>query len=355
MRTGTWINVTPPGAILNKPLGCQNFGADTIGVDPAHPSDLYTHFDCQGIWKSTDYGATWTGPINKGFNKSAVSDCAGGITVAGGISGGAPAIYQSCIRGEGTGFWKSVDGGVKWTRYFVAPTGADRQDYYAPVVDPNDPNHLLMAGHEMNVLVESADGGKNWTAVSMPNGMMENGGTAAVFFINTGAASSTRGSWLWIGQQSGGKYGTWRTADKGANWAKVDNNEHPHGASQIFQPDAKGVVYMAGAYSAKGWGVLRSPDYGQTWAHVGGTNNQSVVFGSTKNVYSLLGWAVGIGGTAGPNFEVAAQPGTDNWTTPTTPAELTQGAGEVATTNDGTHTIYVGAMWTSGLWRYVEP
>jgi len=131
MTTGTWINVTPPGAILNKPLGCQNFGAATIGVDPAHPADLYTHFDCQGIWKSTDYGATWTGPINKGFNKSAVSDCAGGITVAAGTSGGAPAIYQSCIRGEGTGFWKSIDGGVKWTRHFIAPTDANRQDFYA--------------------------------------------------------------------------------------------------------------------------------------------------------------------------------------------------------------------------------
>ena len=92
-----------------------------------------------------------------------------------------PTIYESCIRGTGTGFWKSVDGGVNWTRYFVAPSGASRQDYYPPVVDPYDENHLLMAGHEQDSLVESIDGGQHWTAVSIDGRMLQNGGTAAIF------------------------------------------------------------------------------------------------------------------------------------------------------------------------------
>src|SRR5438309_572594 len=74
---GTWVNVTPAGVKLTDDPGCGNYGTGSIQADPARPSDLYTEFNCQGIWKSTDYGASWTGPINKGSNGAAVSDCAG--------------------------------------------------------------------------------------------------------------------------------------------------------------------------------------------------------------------------------------------------------------------------------------
>jgi hypothetical protein len=352
---GTWINVTPTAIDLTDALSCGNYGSESVQVDPAHPSNLYTEFNCQGIWKSTDYGATWTGPINTGANGAAVSDCAGGITIAPSSTATVPTIYESCIRGSGTGFWKSVDGGVNWTLYFVAPSGASRQDYYPPVVDPYDPNHLLMAGHEMDYLVESVDGGQTWTNDSMNSGMMENGGTGAIFFINTGNASTTRETWLWMGQQSGGIYGTWRTANNGGTWVQVDKNEHPHGIAQIYQPDSSGVVYMSGAYSTLGWGVLRSSDYGQTWVHVGLTSNENVVFGTSKNVYSMFGYPVGPGGTNNPAFEIAAQPGTGTWVAPGTPSGLTQGSAQITVVNDGTHNIFVGAMWNNGVWRYIEP
>ena len=74
-----------------------------------------------------------------------------------------PLVRDPHQLGTGLGFWKSLDGGVNWTSYFVAPTGASRQDYYPPVGDPYDPNHLVMAGHEMDYLVESVDGGHTWT------------------------------------------------------------------------------------------------------------------------------------------------------------------------------------------------
>jgi hypothetical protein len=334
-------------------LACGNYGTETVQVDPMHPSNLYTEFNCQGIWKSTDYGATWTGPINTGSNGTTISDCAGGITVAPSSTANVPTIYESCIRGSGTGFWKSVDGGVNWTRYFVAPSGSSRQDYYPPVVDPYNENHLLMAGHEQDFVVESVDGGQTWSNVSIASGMLENGGTGAIFFINTGNAATTNGTWLWMAQQSGGVYGTWRTNNAGTSWVHVDNNEHPHGSSQIYQPDNKGVVYMAGAYSALGWGVLRSADYGQTWTHVGGTSNEMVVFGTPSNVYAML--ACACTGAPGTFFTVAAQPGTGTWANPSVPSGLTNGAAQVSVVNDGTHNILVGAMWVAGVWRYVEP
>jgi fibronectin type 3 domain-containing protein len=366
---GTWINVTPAGVDLTDNL-CGNNGTQSVEADPSNPSNLYAEFNCQGIWKSTDYGATWTGPINTGANAATVSDCVGGITVSPSGGDGSPSMggdgpptkdradptmYQGCIRGSGEGFWKSVDGGVNWTKHFVAPGGVTRQDYYAPLVDPYDENHLIMAGHEQDSIVESVDGGQRWTAVPLDIGMLTNGRTGFVFFINTGNAATTRGTWLWIGEQSGGLNGTWRTANSGATWVQVDMNEHPLGAAQIFQPDSNGVVFMAGSNSILGQGVLRSADYGQTWTHVGLTNNESVVFGTSKNVYAMFGFAAGPGGTFDSSFELAAQPGDGTWVAPGTPAGLTQGAAQISGVNDGSNNILVGAMWNSGLWRYIEP
>jgi hypothetical protein len=174
-------------------------------------------------------------------------------------------------------------------------------------------------------------------------------------FINTGVASTTRVTWLWLAEQSGGVVGTWRTANSGSTWTKVETHEHPLGSAQIYQPNNSGVVYMAGVYSPLGWGVLRSVDYGQTWTHVGGPNNQMVVFGTSKNVYSMAGGAVGIGGVLDPAFQVSSQPGTGTWVMPGTPPGMTQGTAQISVTNDGTSNILVGAMWNNGVWRYIEP
>src|SRR6202142_3591389 len=97
---GTWINVTPAGVDLTDNL-CGNDGTQSVEADPSNPSNLYTEFNCQGIWKSTDYGATWTGPINTGKNAAKVSDCVGGITVSPSGGAGPPTIYQGCIQGSG--------------------------------------------------------------------------------------------------------------------------------------------------------------------------------------------------------------------------------------------------------------
>jgi hypothetical protein len=337
--TGTWINVTPAGV---SPVNCTG-GTHSVQADAAHPSNLYAEFDCYGVYKSTDYGMTWTGPINTGTNGASVTDCQGGIAIAPGSTASVPTIFLACIRGGGIGFWKSVDAGVNWTKYNVAP-GGNRQDYVQPAIDPHDPNHLIMVGHEFDSTVESTDGGQTWTAVPLNNGMLQNGGSAYGFFIDTGNATTTRTTFLWMG----GNAGTWRTTDSGTTWTQVDKNQVPGGTAQIYQPDANGVVYMAGFNSALGSGVLRSSDYGQTWAHVGQIANEEIVTGTPKNVYAMYGQA------PNPNFEVASQPGTGQWILPGTPTALLSAA-QFAVVNNGTNNILVGAMWASGMWRYVEP
>jgi photosystem II stability/assembly factor-like uncharacterized protein len=247
------------------------------------------------------------------------------------------------------GFWKSVDGGVNWTKYVVTPTG--RQDYYPPVVDPYDDQHLLMAGHEFDpqTIVESTNGGQTWSLVTLASGMQGSYHSPTIFFINTGNAATTRGTWLWIGDYPN-NYGTWRTTNSAATWTKVDSTNYI-GAAQLYQPDNNGVVFMAGSNG----GVVTSTDYGQTWTHVGPNSYESIVFGTSKNVYAMYGYPVGAGNSAPPAFQVASQPGTGTWVSPSTPSGLIQGPAQAAVVNNGTNSILVGAMWNSGLWRYIEP
>lgn len=367
---GIWTNVTPSSVNLTSNLDCGNYGTESVQADTANAGVLYTEFNCQGIYKSTDYGATWTGPINTGTNGAVVGDCAGGITVA--PNGATPTIYEACIRGgnistgasasgSAQGFWKSTDGGVNWTSYNITPLAASRQDVYPPVIDPYDTAHLLMAGHEQDFILESTNGGATWASIPLncPGSgqtMCENGGTASIFFINTGSSGATRTTWLWIGQTNGGTYGTWRTTNGGASatWTAVSKNEHPHGSSQIYQIGTTGAVFMAGAYAAGGWGVQRSLDYGQTWQQVGATTIETNVWGTSNAIYAMYGYPVGIGGTNNASFEHASVPGNTGWANYNVPTGLAQGSAWIATVNNGANNIFVGGMWNSGLWRYME-
>jgi hypothetical protein len=336
---------------------CGNFGTKAIRIDPTKPEVAYTTFNCQGIWKSSDYGMTWQGPVNTGMHGAELTDCAGALSIAEGPSG--PILYAACIRGSGVGFWRSDNGGVDWTSYQVAPAppGASGQQFYPPAVDPYDGLHLLMAGHAMDLLVESTDGGQTWTSVTTDPAMAQNGGTTGIAFIDMGDPDKTRTTWLWLAAQAGGVIGTWRTEDSGTTWTHVDSNEHTNGTihSEVFQRGSTGVIYMAGIYSSLGSGVLRSADFGKTWTHVGEAAPEAIVIGSSKHIYTMFGWGPGPGNMVDPQLQVADADGAGSWTTPGTPPEMTQGPGQAAVTSDGTYNIVLVANYNAGLWRYVEP
>jgi hypothetical protein len=241
---------------------------------------------------------------------------------------------------------------VSWTNYRVAPSG-DRQDFYPPVVDPYNPNHLLMTGHHSSLIVQSLDGGQSWSEVPIADGMKRSGGTGFIFFIDTGRAETTKDTLIWTAEATGGKIGTWRTSDSGNTWTRVDSNEHPHGQMQIYQPDKNGTVFMPGLYSDLGAGVLRSTDYGETWTRVGIAMNEAAVFGTPKHVYAMYAWACG-GCALDPAFQSARQPGISGWERWSTPPKMAIGPAQAATVFDGNNYIVMTANWRGGLWRFVE-
>jgi hypothetical protein len=346
-----WENVTPAGiSLTNADFSNDNYGAQDVLVDPVRPSDLYAFFCHQGVYKSEDYGRSWK-KVNTGMNAAKIDSgkpwgeaidsdrCRDPKTP--------PTLYSAGSQGE---FWRSRDGGVSWESFALPDDGKARpQDGYDVDVDPYDGKHLILGFHEESGLAESSDGGETWSSVKLAS-EMATGISWYAFFIDTGEPAGTRKTWLMIAQATGGHDGTWRTDDGGANWTRVESNEHGHGSAQIFQ--AGGIVYMAGVYGTQGWGVYRSADFGATWKHIGLDGGQNGVFGTQKFIYAESG-----GANAGGIDQMGSEraPLADDMLWSAWAVHVGNGPKRAAVTNDGTHAIIVGGNWLSGLVRYVEP
>jgi hypothetical protein len=332
---GVWINVTPsdmPAAVLRPTANV--FGPGTIVGDPARPSDLYVGGSSAGLWKSTDYGFTWT------LINDTLPDVPRGTVIA--VAGTTPATIWAA--GYNT-IYKSTDGGATFTQTPLTVS------LYSLKVDPYDGTHLVSGLHEADGIVESIDGGATWQLLGGA-GFPTGGISWYPYFIDTGSAATTRKTWFALAQNGASAV---MTSDGGASWT-IPNGltglQHPHGNSQLYQNGA--TLFVAGLSGPEGQGVYRSTDAGASFMRVdSGQTPEALVWGTPKNVYAMYAWACA-GCDLGTQFEIAPQPGTD-WATATVPDELVIGPNSMVVTNDGTNSVFVGLMWDQGLWRYVEP
>jgi hypothetical protein len=348
---GQWENVTAPempASLFTAPSG---FGAGNIVQDPKRPTDMFVG-GYGSIWKSSDYGLHWSeiqsnpvppyGPLGHVLAVADDDGTTATLWVANPVGG--PKVYRS------------TDAGLTFTLVGTLTGGADN-NLYSIVVDPYDSKHLLSGFHETDGLCESTDGGDTWTYVGQ-TGWPSGGISWFPFFLDTGDAKTTRTTWLAIAQDGGSLV---VTRDGGSSWTipgGIGGLNHPHGNAGIFQLGP--TLFVGGTHSdgvtSVGDGVYESTDLGASWTQVN-PHGAGVVFGSSKNVYAMWSWACAQCTWDGIDVQdmVAAQPGTTWASGASTANGLNWGPNSVATTTDGTHTVYVGSMWSSGMWRYVEP
>ena len=342
---GVWKKVTPPDADPALFTGSSGFGMGNIVTDPARPSDLYVG-GYGSIWKSTNYGLTWS-KLNSNPNPPYLPL---GHVLA--VAGTTPAtLWMANVNGDQHVF-KSTDGGLTFTLTGAIPELPDAASLYSIVVDPNDATHLITGLHEQDQVLESIDGGATWKVASGA-GWPAGGISWFPFFIDTGSAATTSKTWFAIAQNGASAV---MTSDAGKTWATpkgIEKLQHPHGDTGLFQNGK--TLFVAGVAAASGDGVYRSTDLGVNWTRVA-QGSGGVVWGSPKNLYVMWGWACASCGLneGGPQYQTAAQPG-DTWSMGTVPDGLTWGPNSVAVTSDGSHSVFVGSMWATGLWRYVEP
>lgn len=189
--TGNIMSSTDKGATwtrnsLTIKLGGNESGRTTgerLQVDPNLGSTLFLGSSTDGLWKSTNYGSTWskvssfpvaTSPIGSGgisfvlFDKS--SGTAGTAT---------PTIYVGVLQ-TGTNFYKSTDGGATWQAVAGQPAFMPHQAalasnglLYMAYSDGPGPNGITAGGvYKYN----TASGA--WTTINPPSGQGGYGGVS---------------------------------------------------------------------------------------------------------------------------------------------------------------------------------
>ncbi|NOT33303.1 MAG: hypothetical protein HOP12_03940 [Candidatus Eisenbacteria bacterium] len=302
------------GASWSKTLFLNDStGVIDIAINPAHPETVYCatwervrHFTYRrafgpscGIWRSTNFGTTWT-RLQNGL--PAPSDDVGRIGLA--IAASSPStLYAQIIQGaalgyNGLGFYRTTDAGESWTRRdtgaaFLNAFGGFGWYFGETVVTPTNPSIVYATG--VNFL-RSTDGGVTWVN-------------------RTGSAHVDQHA-LWIDPANpaqlylGNDGGFFSSINSGANWTKSldlpitqfyagtidpffperlfggtqDNNSirTPTGATNdwlpmlggdgfyvLVDPTNNAIVFAESQYASGGAGLLRSTNFGFSGSFIG--------------------------------------------------------------------------------------
>ncbi|MDX6557823.1 MAG: hypothetical protein QOF72_872, partial [Blastocatellia bacterium] len=217
---------------LFKPLHWRSIGpfrggrTRAVAGVPSQPNVFYVAQVNGGVWKTDDYGRTWT-PIFDEQPTGSVGCIAVAPSDANIIYVGSGEGLQRPDLSVGDGIYRSNDAGKTWTHLALR----DGQQIPQIAVDPRDPNRLLVAvaGHpygpnQERGIFRSTDGGKSFEKVLYKD---ENTGGADVLIdpANPDIAyaalwEARQGPWenaAWSG--TGG--GIFKSTDNGKTWRQL--------------------------------------------------------------------------------------------------------------------------------------
>ncbi len=227
LAASVWSQTTDPrflSAFEWRMIGPFRAGR-TVGADgiAGQPNVFYIGVNNGGVWKTDDYGRTWS-PIFDSQPTGSIGTLAVAPSNPDVIYAGSGEGLQRPDLSVGDGVYKSTDGGKTWRN-----TGLrDGQQIAAMIVDPRNPDRVFVAvlGHPYG-----------------PNA----------------------------------ERGVFRTTDGGATWRKVLYKNEQTGASDLaFDPRNPQIVYAVlwqaqqgpwenGVFTGPASGIFKSTDGGDTW------------------------------------------------------------------------------------------
>ena len=227
-----------------------------------------------GVYKSTDGGATWS---NMGLEKT---KHIGRMLIH---PRDPETVYVAAVgdlwaQNPERGVYRTRDGGVSWERVLYIDENTGAIDL---VMDPNDPSTLFAAMYQRrrtgfgfngggpgSGIYRTMDGGENWTEMTegLPEGdkgrigldVYQQNGNVIYALIEADARSAGQG----FGRSSGpSESGLFRSADRGTTWEKMsDTNPRPMYYSQIrIDPSNPDRIYVLGT------SLMVSDDAGRTF------------------------------------------------------------------------------------------
>jgi len=275
---------SPFDALRFRTVGPANMSGrfTEVAVNESNPYEFYAAAATGGLWKTGDNGVTW-----KVVFENQSTNSIGTVTVDQRtpqtlwVGTGEATNRQS--SGWGDGVYKSTDGGATWTnmglrntariaRIVVDPTNSD-------IVYVASPGHLWGPNSERG-LFKTVDGGKTWSTILSRD---ENTGAVDVALdpndprtLYAALYQHRRTPFGYVGGGPGS--GLYKSTDAGTTWAPLTAGL-PKGtvgriSIAIYRKDPR-IVYVSVeqglrytssiSYDKRLGGVYRSEDRGETW------------------------------------------------------------------------------------------
>ncbi|MGB6364887.1 MAG: hypothetical protein WBG64_19655, partial [Thermoanaerobaculia bacterium] len=250
--------------------------ATAVAGIPDDPATYYFGGADGGVWKTTDAGSTWQ-PL---FDRQG-SASIGALTVAPGdpqvIWVGTGQIHQRWDIVDGDGVYRSTDGGATWTHLGLAET----KHIGALWVDPASADTAIVAalGHvfgpnEERGLFRTTDGGRTWTKVlylDADTGAADLAWTPDLpDLLFASLWQVRRYPWLdYFEPTVGPGSGIYKSTDRGVTWASVPGEGLPAGPLSRIElavaPGTQGRRVWAAIETIDGGGLYRSDNGGASW------------------------------------------------------------------------------------------
>lgn len=272
-----------------RSVGPANPGGriDDLAVVESNPRIVYVATASGGVWKTVNNGVTWA-PLFDNQNTSSIGD----ITIAPSnpdivwVGTGEPNNRQSSSWGDGV--YKSTDGGATWKNMGLR----DTHHIGRIAIHPADPNIVYVAalGHlwgpnEERGLFKTTDGGLTWTNAKFIDEhtgfvdvVMDPGNPSILY---AAAYQRQRKGWGFNGGGLGS--GLYKTKDGGQTWELLKNGL-PTGTTgrigvTIFHGNPN-IVYATVEH--KDGGVFRSQDKGLSWTRMSSVNPRPMYYSKIR-------------------------------------------------------------------------
>jgi photosystem II stability/assembly factor-like uncharacterized protein len=250
---GTWDNgifkTTNGGASWSSANnGLKGTGVRALAIDPTNSQTVYAGTG-NGVFKSTDGGASWT-EVDAGMTSKYVESLA--------ID---PKNSHRIYAGtQGGGLFKSNDGAASWTTAGSGITETADTEFFTIVVDPTN-SQTVYAG-TTDALFKSTNSGVSWaeTDSGIDKSNMPNMQVTAI------AIDPTNSQAVYAATVTG----IFKSANAGASWTRASSGQTELATCLVIDPDNSQTVYAGtGLY-----GLFKSTDAGATWiaANIGLTN-----------------------------------------------------------------------------------
>lgn len=190
----------------------ENAGCGDVAIDPEHPDTVYASTwefrrkpyafnsggNGSGMWKSTDGGKNWrelkNGLPQKPFGRIAFA-----------IAPSAPQNIVAIVEAAETGLYISADGGENWKKQSATMNVVARPFYFATIqIDPKDPKRVYRPGYTFSY---SSDGGFSFADANNDGGWLHSDEHA--LWINPNNTNQ-----LYLGTDGG----VYISLDRGATW-----------------------------------------------------------------------------------------------------------------------------------------